>query len=268
MARQEGREPHIYHGVFSSHPDNDTRLKEVVSAVGKVDAGAPRPDNRDAYLQRIAGLPVGPSRAQGVVRASRFYHGDLGITLAFPSGWTVDNLQDRVMAYTPTKDAAMIVTAQGIPNGISPEQAVARLANGVATSQAEPLTVNGLPGYTAVLSSTKLPWGNQGPMRVAVVHFNNLAYVFRAATRTGAALSSQDPVFLSSIKTFRRLKDNEFPLAEPDRLRIIQANAQTRIEDLARTSPIRKFPAERLRLLNDLYPDRQPAAGQKLKIVE
>jgi predicted Zn-dependent protease len=103
---------------------------------------------------------------------------------------------------------------------------------------------------------------------VAVVYFNNLAYVFRAATRTGSALPSQDPVFLSSIKTFRRLKDNEFALAEPNRIKLIQATADTRIEDLAKSSPIKKFPVERLRLLNDLYPDKEPVAGLKLKIVE
>ncbi len=226
MAREEGRKPHIYHGVFASHPDNDTRLQEVVAKVGKVETGQVRPDNRDAYLQHVTGLPVGPSRAQGIVRGARFYHADLGITMAFPSGWTVDNQQQQVIAYTPPKDAAMVVTADPIPNGATPQQFVGRMLNGVAASQQEPLTVNGLPGYTAIVSSTKLPWGNQGPMRVAVVYFNDLAYVFKAATRTGAALSASDPVFMSSIKTFRRMKDNEFALAEPNRIRIVQAAAQ------------------------------------------
>jgi predicted Zn-dependent protease len=268
MAREEGRQPHIYHGVFASHPDNDTRLQEVVAKVAKVETGQARPDNREVYLQHLVGLPVGPSRAQGIVRGSRFYHADLGITMAFPAGWTVDNLQDRVMAYTPQKDAAMVVTAEPIPNGASPQQSLARMLNGVAASQQEPLAVNGLPGYTAIVSSAKLPWGNQGPMRVAVVYFNNLAYVFRGATRTGAALSASDPVFLSSIKTFRRMKESEFALAEPNRLRIVRAAADTRIENLAKSSPIKKFPVERLRLLNDLYPDKEPVAGQQLKIVE
>ncbi len=37
---------------------------------------------------------------------------------------------------------------------------------------------------------------------------------------------------------------------------------------LAKNSPIPKYPVERLRLLNDLYPDKQPVPGEKLKIVE
>jgi predicted Zn-dependent protease len=32
--------------------------------------------------------------------------------------------------------------------------------------------------------------------------------------------------------------------------------------------PIEKYPAERLRLLNDLYPDKEPVAGQWLKTVQ
>ena len=86
-AREENREPRVYHGVFSSHPDNDTRLKEVVASAGKVARGEQRPDNRDVYLSRITGLPVGASEAQGVTRGTRFYHADMGFTVAFPTGW-------------------------------------------------------------------------------------------------------------------------------------------------------------------------------------
>ena len=53
-----------------------------------------------------------------------------------------------------------------------------------------------------------------------------------------------------------------------DRIRVIQATRQTNIEQLAQKSPIKKYPAERLRLLNDLYPDKEPTPGQKLKVVE
>jgi len=101
IARQEGREPRVYHGVFSTHPDNDTRLKEVVASASRAGTTEARPDGRDAYLKRIDGLPLGPSREQGVVRGSRFYHGTLGVTLAFPSGWVVQNQPSKVVATTP-----------------------------------------------------------------------------------------------------------------------------------------------------------------------
>jgi predicted Zn-dependent protease len=268
MARQEGREPRVYHGLFASHPDNDTRLKEVVRAAEKVHNTEERPNNRDLYLSRINGLPMGDSRAQGVVRGSRFYHADLGFTLAFPAGWEVDNQQQRVLAHTKAKDAMMEVTAQAPPPNTAPKELLGRMLQGVSTTNGQALKVNGLDGYAATVRSMKLPWGSTGPAEVAVVYYNNLAFVFRGAPRQAAGLSTFEPVFLSSVKTFRRIRDNEFPDAEPDRIQVIQANAGTSMARLATASPIKQYPLERLRLLNDLYPDKEPVAGQKIKIVD
>jgi predicted Zn-dependent protease len=139
---------------------------------------------------------------------------------------------------------------------------------GVILQDGAPLEVNGLAGYTAVARDVALPWGNRGPARYAVVYYNGLAYAFMGATRLSSALPATDPLFLSSIKTFRRLRDNEFALAEPSRIKLIKVTPATRIEALASTSPIEKYPAERLRLLNDLYPDREPVPGQWLKVVK
>jgi predicted Zn-dependent protease len=269
LARQEGREPRVYHGVFSTHPDNDTRLKEVVAtATRTAGAGEQRPDGRDAYLQHLAGLPLGPSREQGVVRGSRFYHGTLGMTVAFPSGWVVQNQPTKVVASAPQKDAFLQMTAVPPPPGVKPQELLAKSLAGVRLTSGEAIVANGLQGYTAIAQEVGLPWGNRGPVRSAVVYYNGLAYVFTGATRLNAAFAGQDAVFLSSIKTFRRLRDNEFALAEPNRLKLVKAGPGTRIAVLAASSPIEKYPAERLRLLNDLYPNREPTAGQWLKVVE
>jgi predicted Zn-dependent protease len=268
LARQEGRAPRVYHGVFATHPDNDTRLKEVVAAAHKVDTGEARPDGRDVYLDRINGLPFGPSRAQGVVRGSRFYHADMGFTVAFPTGWTIQNQPTKVVAFTPQKDAFLELTALPVPPNVDPKNFLLRNLAGTPLTESGPLQVNGLPGYTAVAREVALPWGNRGPARYAVVYYNNLAYVFRGATRLNGALAATDPLFLSSIKTFRRLKDSELAQAEPDRIQVIKAPPGASIESLAKNSPLRQYPAERLRLLNDLYPNKEPVAGQRLKVVD
>lgn len=268
MAREEGREPHVTHGVFASHPDNEKRMQQAQELAAKMATGETRPDHRDFYLERINGLAVGGGRAQGVIRGSRFYLADLGFTMAFPAGWTVDNPPGRVAARTTTNDAVLMLRPMQIPPGMTPQHFLERLTGGVALSKQGPLEVNGLDGYTAIMSSAHLPWGNQGPMRVAVVYFNGRAFVFTGATRVPIALPASDPLMLASIKTFRRLKDNEFARAEPQRLQVIEAGAQSRVEDLAQESPLGKHAVEKLRLLNDLYPDKEPVAGQKLKIVE
>ena len=103
---------------------------------------------------------------------------------------------------------------------------------------------------------------------MAVLYYNGLAYLFTGSSRLTSSFAATDPVLMSSIKTFRRLRDNELRLAEPNRIKLVKAGPGASIEQLAAVSPIEKYPAERLRLLNDLYPDKQPTPGQWLKVVE
>ncbi len=53
--------------------------------------------NREDYLASIEGIPLGPPASEGVVRAGRFYHAELGVSLACPSGYTLDNRSDRLL---------------------------------------------------------------------------------------------------------------------------------------------------------------------------
>jgi len=56
QARKEGRQPRAYHGVFSSHPSNDRRLREVINAANRIKTAGNRGANHDGYLKRINGL--------------------------------------------------------------------------------------------------------------------------------------------------------------------------------------------------------------------
>ena len=56
QARREGRQPRSYHGVFASHPSNDQRLQEVISAANRFKSAGTRSANHDGYLQRINGM--------------------------------------------------------------------------------------------------------------------------------------------------------------------------------------------------------------------
>ncbi len=267
-AREEKREPHIYHGVFATHPDNDQRLKEVVAAADKLQGTEDKIDpGREKYLQMIEGLPVGTSRAQGVLRGNRFYHADLGLTMAFPSGWNVENQPNRLLAVSPMKDSVLQMQTDAPPPNTGPKEYLSRLLARQSASQAQSLDINGLQAYTAVVRAAPTNFGLV-PARFVVIYYNNLAYVFIGASKGSSGVPSADALFMSSIKTFRRLKQNEFQLAQPFHITIVRAKEGTRIEDLAKNSPITKYPVETLRLLNDLYPDKEPKAGQLIKIVQ
>ena len=110
VAKQEGRQPQRYHGLFASHPDNDKRLREVVSAADKLKTrtGA---DDREGFLKRKEGMVFGDSAHEGLVRGGTFYHADLGIAFTPPPGWKFNNLPDRVVVQAPNDDARLTMNS-------------------------------------------------------------------------------------------------------------------------------------------------------------
>lgn len=56
QARREGRQPPSYHGVFSTHPSNDQRLKTVINAAKSIKTAGTRSANHDVYLRQINGI--------------------------------------------------------------------------------------------------------------------------------------------------------------------------------------------------------------------
>ncbi len=269
-ARLENREPHLYHGVFASHPDNDTRLQQAVAAAASVDAKATGDiSNAEGFLKEISGLPVGSSRRQGMVRENRFYHADFQLTMAFPKGWQVVNDPDKMLAIGPNKSHYLEIRAQPPPSDLTDprEFALRGLANRRLDSP-ESLKINGLNAWTAVVRNDPSPYGQSTNVRYVIIYYNNLMWIFKGASRSGTTAPSGDPLFLSTAQTFRRMRAGEFPLAEPYRLHIVRAAEGDTIEELAKNSAIQKYPVQQLRLFNDLYPKGEPTPGEWIKVVE
>jgi predicted Zn-dependent protease len=269
-ARLENRDPRLYHGVFASHPDNDTRLKEAVALAGRRPASETGDtSNRVGYLQAINGLPVGSSARQGMVRENRFYHSDMHFTLAFPKGWQVVNQPDQILAIAPRKEHYIEIRTQAPPADLTDPRdfALRGLAN-KRLSRAETLDINGLKAWTAVVRGDPSPFGQSTSVRYVIIYYGNLMWVFKGASRSGVEAPAGDPFFLSTANTFRRMRGNEFALAEPYRLRILRAGEGTTMEALAADSPIQKYPLQQLRLFNKLYPDGEPKPGEYVKTVQ
>ncbi|MCU0759541.1 MAG: M48 family metalloprotease [Steroidobacteraceae bacterium] len=270
-ARAEGREPRIYHGLFSSHPTPDARMIQAAKGAAKVEQGPPGGwiDNRDEYLRRLDGMVYGSSRAQGIVRDNRFYHADMGITIAFPRGWTVENLRDRLLAFTPNKDTIMQVTVRGVPPNQGPREFLLTQLRGATVTGGQQFTSNGMDGYSLITTNGSPLDGGAGPVRWVVIYRGGSAYLFAGASKSSrGTVPEADGLFQSVAQTMRGLKPAEFPLAEPYRLRIKQADATTDLGAYAANVPVDRYQKEELLLINGLYPDKKLQPGMLYKVVE
>ncbi|MBT8765677.1 M48 family metalloprotease [Metapseudomonas boanensis] len=264
QAKRKGQAPPPsgYHGIFDSHPDNDTRLQQVVGPA-KALVGGNQLVNRETFLKQLEGLPFGDSAETGVRRGQQFYHAELGFTLRFPEGWGVVNRPDALITHSADQQAFIAMTLAGPKPSVPPAEFLRQKAAGQRLAMEEPLQQEGLQGHAAVLPGSPA-------RRVAVIYKEGKAYLFVGAIRGRASLESQDANFMAVIKSFRPLRKDELALAQPLRLHLIQVQAGQSIASIVRDSglPGEKVDLEnRIRLLNNLYPIGEPRPGDWLKVV-
>ena len=268
-ARLENREARIYHGTFATHPDNDTRLQQAIATAGRAKPTAEATSNREGFLQAIEGLPIGSSERQGMVRDNRFYHADMQFTVAFPRGWQVVNEPQQILAIAPDKSHYLQIRAQPPPADLTDPRmfAMRGLANR-RLERPESLEINGLKAWTAIVRGDPSPFGQSTNVRYVVIHHANLMWIFKGASRSGSmSIPSGDPFFMSAANTFRRLRAEEFALAQPYRLDVVRAAEGTTMAALAKEASVKKYPEQQLRLFNKLYPKGEPEPGDLVKTV-
>lgn len=264
LAEEEGREPRVYHGLFATHPSNDQRLQEVVRAAEVHTRNGGRIE-RNAFLQRSDGLVFGDSEAEGIRRGNRFYHAPLDLAITFPLGWKVENLPDRVVATTRSGDGMIQFTMADLNKRIPPRDFLLQRLKLPNLEHGEAITHQGMQGYTAIArqDTTK----GRLPVRHVVLYRNDKALLFAGAADTSGDPFRYDRLVLETARSFHPLTEAERKLARALRIRVIRADAGTRMAGLARESSIPNHPEAQLRLLNDLYPDGEPAPGSLVKTV-
>ncbi len=266
LAKEENREPHIYHGVFATHPDNDQRLHEVVGEANRLQGMAVTRDSaHDQYLGEIDGLNFGPSAHEGVLRGRDFYHRDLGIALQFPAEWRVDNQPDRLLALAPQQAAILQITVEDRGKKTTAAEFLRQHFRTDQLGHSQALEVHGAPAYGAIIPlNTSL---GRRDARVVALLRERQVYLFIGVAKAEAAEAQYDDAFLETVRSLHPLTDAERSLAEPLELHVVKAGADTRFEALAAHSRLPNHAEQQLRLLNDYYPEGEPKAGEAIKVV-
>jgi predicted Zn-dependent protease len=260
-AQKIGEEAKGYHGVFASHPDNDTRLKEVVS---KANRYITQQRNRDqhAYFMNINGMTFGDSEKQGIRSGNNFYHLAMGFALSFPKQWHINNNAASLHAIAPDGDAAMQVTVTDINKKLSPKQFIEDRLKAPSLKHGQAIKSHGLDGYTGIVTAG----GKLG--RLGVIFLKESAFIFYGEAKQANMFESFDGEFLSALNSFHALKDDEVQFAREQKIEIVTVSDSDSYEKWAANSRISNSPLDQLRLLNGVYPKGKLSPGQQAKRVK
>ena len=260
-AKKQGREPQSYHGVFASHPDNDTRLQNVISAANQyiVQDGQ---INRDEYLDRINGMTFGDSEKQGIRSGQHFYHIEMGFAVKFPTDWQINNKPDSLQSISPGGDAFIEMRAADLNRRLSPLQFMQQRLGIDKVRGGEVLSVNGLEGYTGIAEMR----GNLG--RVSVIYLRDKAFIFLGGAKEKKLFNQFDVSFVETAKSFHRLLDEEIPLAQTQKVVVKKVDKTDSYSAWSKQSRISNSPLMQLRLLNGQYPDGELRFGQRAKYIK
>jgi predicted Zn-dependent protease len=254
IAKQEGREPRRYHGTFATHPDNDTRLQQVVGEAGSLTVPNPS-EGKSEFLKQTEGLVFNDGVEEGVVRDNRFMHRDLGIALTFPPGWSVKNSPTQLIALSSKNDAAIQLKIDGKPAGTVTEYARRAIGSG---SSVETLEIEQL--HAAIGSANNAILG--------VIYYDRKAFLIQCNAKTRESLDAQREAMKATIRSFHILNDDEKKAIKPLTIKLVTAQKDETYSKLAQRSPLGKNAESYLRLINAQYPKGEPVAGQALKIIE
>lgn len=262
-ARQQGAPKRTYHGIFSSHPRNDARLRSAVSKAGSIDPTKARDDGAVVFRQMTEGMVWGDNFVDKEPRATRYSDLNMRIRFDFPDDWThqVDDLGRVVTGVPESKDASLVME----PNARTPQDPeeylynylnVPELREGQAISPAR------LKGYTGILP------GKDGKpdSRIAVVYYKLMAYVFLGEVEDPEKFAEYDEKFQESIETFRIISNREIRGRSPKKINYVQATEATTFDALAVSLKLNQSEKEDLRLINGYYPVGEPKPGEWIKI--
>jgi predicted Zn-dependent protease len=262
-AKEKGAPRQTYHGIFSTHPRNDARLRAVVGKAGSGGDRNFRDNGAERYRQMTEGLVWGENFEEKEAKPERYSNMNLRVRFDFPEGWMQesDPKGNGVKGQPENQEALLGMhviprTAQEPEEYLYNYLDIPQLRDGEAISPAR------LKGFTGILP------GKDGKpdARIAVVYFKLNAYVFTGEVAEQEKFAEYDEAFMESIATFRPISNREIEGQKPKTIHYVRATGATTFAALAEELKLDAAETDELRLINGYYPTGEPKPGEWIKI--
>lgn len=268
QARLEKRQPNVYHGILSTHPDSDTRYKEAVAAKTELLKNYDEFIKADEFLEKLNGMSYGSARQTGVIRGNTFFHPRLGIKLSFPQSWRLESIKEGVQFSSRTGDALFGLSTARVKSNESAKM-YAEQTMRLDIREGREVNIAGLEGFLGVAQRADSPFGRR-PVRFAILQDKRrrIQYILTGAGKHDLAKIARDREFISTMFSFDKMDAEDRRQARAPRVQILRAEEGTTMESLAASSPITNYALQKLRVINGMYPEGQPEAGQLIKVID
>ncbi|MEZ5561001.1 MAG: M48 family metalloprotease [Pseudomonadales bacterium] len=267
FAKNVQKQPVAYHGLFSTHPNNDKRLHEAVQQSQHLFPDQLREPERD-FWEMVDGLVFGDEAATGLIKDHTYYHSALRVVIDFPAGWDVTNTPAEVVGRDRAGAQHSFISVQRLNQASekqNPQEFITKTLKRDDVSEGELTEINGYPAFVGKVAVAS---GNAQDRRIAVIYKDNSVYLFRGEVGPIGDVTAFDPQWRETLNSFRAMTADDLKVANNQRIKVIVARPGDTYAELAQRSSIKSYAEETLRLINGQHPVGEPRAGDYIKIVQ
>ena len=262
-AASKGAAKQTYHGIFSTHPRNDSRLRTVVSKAEVFKAEVSRDNGAATYRRYTEGLIWGENFLAKEQKPERFSNMRLRVRFDFPKDWAQNQPNSPLLASAESPDNNAKLSLQAMARTVQgPEEFLYNYLNVAQLREGKTIAPARLKGFTGILPGTN----DAADSRIALVYYKLNAYLFTGEVTQQADFAEADKLFINAINSFRPISNREIQGQKPQTVHYVKATSATTFTGLAKALKLSSTDIDDLRIINGYYPSGEPKAGEWIKI--
>lgn len=246
---------------LSTHPSTPERVAAAASVARETGARETTAGAADDYAGALNGMLYGDDPSGGVVRGAVFASPRLAVTFTAPTGFTLESSPEAVIGLA--QGSAGALRFDHIPTA-GDENLEAFIASGwIEGLEAQNIQPLADAVWPAVMAEAQ---GKDWTFLLGAVRIEDVTYRLLYATRgTGAG---ERLAFESSLRSIRKLSDEEVRSVAPLRMRMVQAAPGDTLATMASRMQGVDSPLARFAIINGLSKTALLTPGHVYKVIE
>ena len=253
-----------YHGIFSTHPRGDTRLKEVVAQAGFLPPGEGF-QGRDEYREITDGMVFGPSaNSNAPPGKARYVHKGLAVTFVYPDDWLRTTAGSIISIESPEADISLQLEVEAITDFELTAEQMLLMHHSLGELPERNFLGEFYEFEDAVTGVLEI---NGLKQRVAAIKVGSNVFFF-SGVLPGDASEEIDQVQLDIMASFRQASNADLPPDNEMHVYYRRLEPGETFAEIAKTSPLGPYSEQYLRMMNGYYPTGEPQPGTWMKLVK